>query len=135
MPAAGPPSGWSSEGLDPIRLVALGAVEERLAKYSLPADQASAKITALFDACKHVSAKSGGAKVTGTVKHLTLPAYGSQSAGYVVTLTAQGETVVDELVVVRRGTILMGIEDCAFTAPALGQFERLVRLALAKIPG
>jgi hypothetical protein len=113
----------------------LELVEERLATFSIPGDQAFAKITGLFDSCKRVDAKSGGAEVTGTVKHLALPGYGNQSAGYVVTLTSRGETVVDDLVVVHRGTILLGLEDGAFKAPALDQFERLVKLALAKIPG
>jgi hypothetical protein len=113
----------------------LPQVEEKLVIYSVPAQQAFAKIAGVIGSCKHVSGMSAGSKMTGTVVPLSLPSYGDQSTGFDVIFKYKGLTLDEYILVVRHGDIVLGLTDGALGPPGLSQFEHYAQLALAKLPG
>jgi hypothetical protein len=107
-------------------------VEERLATYS-NATTAYKKIVATLSACKHVSGTSGGVKGTGTVGQMSFPHYGTTSAAFAVSLLIQGTTLGADLLIVRKGNVVMGIEEVDIPPVDVSQFQGFVVKALAKI--
>jgi hypothetical protein len=113
----------------------LPAVGEKLATYGVPATKAFAKITQALDHCTSVEGTSNGTKVTGTVGQMSFPTYGNQSEAYSVDLTVEGATADEDVLVVRNGAIVMGIDEGDLGTPDLGQFEGFVSQALADLSG
>ena len=112
---------------------ALPQVAEKLATYTTAARQAFAAITGTLDRCKRLSGTSGGQKVTGTVGQMSLPGYGDQSAAFVASFTISGLTADEDVLIARKGSVLIGLSEGAVGSPDLTQFQRFVRLALARI--
>lgn len=110
-------------------------VSEKLATYSVKASTAFGKIVSALDTCKHVSGKANGAKATGTIGQMSFPRYGDQSAAFNVNLTVQGANLGEDVLIVKKGTIIMGILEGDIGSPNLGQFEGFVKKALAELPG
>jgi hypothetical protein len=107
-------------------------VEERLATYS-NATTAYKKIVATLSACKHVSGTSGGVKGTGTVGQMSFPHYGTTSAAFAVSLLIQGTTLGADLLIVRKGNVVMGIEEVDLPPVDVIQFQGFVVKALVKV--
>src|ERR1035437_4436167 len=107
-------------------------VTEKLSTYS-NATTAYKKIVATLSACKRVSGTSGGAKTTGTVGQMSFPHYGNASAAFSLSLVIQGTTVGDDLLIVRKGNVVMGIQEADIPPLDVSQFQGFVVKALAKV--
>jgi hypothetical protein len=107
-------------------------VSEKLATYS-NAKTAYKKIVATLNGCKHVSGTSGGTKATGTVGQMSFPHYGNASAAFSVSLVTQGTTIDDDLLIVRKGSVIMGIQEADLPPVDVSQFQGFVVKALAKV--
>jgi hypothetical protein len=111
----------------------LPQVEEKLATYATPASDAFAKVVATLDRCRTVAGNSDGHKVTGTVGQMSFPHYGEQSAAFLVSLTVEGVTADEDVLVVRKGTILVGMTEGAIGSPTLSQFQGFLSKALKRV--
>ena len=108
-------------------------VEEKLATFK-NATVAYGRIVADVGACKHFSGSLSGQKLTGgTVVRIAFPGYGSSSEAFAVRYTIVGTTVHEDLLVVLRNTIVMGISEGNYGAVNAVQLEGLVKLATAKL--
>jgi hypothetical protein len=112
---------------------ALPQVEEKLATYTTAAGKVFAMIIGTLDRCKHFSGSSGGHKVTGTVGQMSFPGYGVQSAAFVASFTISGLTADEDVLIVRKGDVLVGMSEGAISSPNVAQFQGFVRLALARV--
>jgi hypothetical protein len=112
----------------------LPELAEEIATYSKTSSAAFLAATASLTACPKFSGTTGGEKVKGTVGQMSFPSFGNQSEAFTVTLSIGGETAVQDLLIVRKGTYLIAIEDGDLFSPDTGQFEGFVKLALAKVP-
>jgi hypothetical protein len=92
-----------------------------------------AKVVATLNACKTLTGTSDGHKVTGTVGAMSFPRYGDESQAFAVSFTISGVTADEDVIVVRKGTILVGVYEGALGSPDLDQFQGFVRKALARI--
>jgi hypothetical protein len=110
----------------------LPAVDEKLATYT-NAKTAYAKVVASLAACKHFSGTSAGEKITGTMGQMSFPHYGDASEAFAVTLTVQGTTAYDDLLIVRKGIIVMGIDEGNVAPVNVSQFQGFVNKAVAKL--
>jgi len=107
-------------------------VSEKLATYS-NAKTAYKKIIAALSGCKHVSGTSGGIKATGTVGQMSFPHFGNASAAFSVSLVAQGTTISDDVLIVRKGNVIMGIAEADVPPVDVSQFQGFVVKALANV--
>lgn len=112
----------------------LPQVTEKLATYATAASKVFAKIVSTLNACKTVSGTSDGEKATGTVGAMSLPAYGDQSAAYNASVRIGDATADEDVLVARKGTVLVGMDYGALVTPDLAQFQSFIRKALARIP-
>lgn len=107
-------------------------VDEKLSTYS-NAKTAYTQIIAALNDCKHVSGTSGGAKTTGSVGQMSLPHYGNASAAFSISLVIQGTTIGDDLLIVREGNVVMGIQEADLPPVDVSQFQGFVVKALSKL--
>jgi hypothetical protein len=134
------PSGWSTDvqtgGSSPGCLAhlfePLPLVSEKLGTYS-NATTAFQSIVATLADCKRVSGVSGKLKVTGTIAKMKAPSYGDTSAAFAVKLDIQGTSIANDIVIVRKGKIVMGVEEANSGTVNVSQLQRLVIKALAKV--
>jgi hypothetical protein len=110
----------------------LPLVSEKLGTYS-SAKTAYAKIVATLADCKHVSGLSGSQKVTGTVKKLDIPSYGDASAAFAVKLDIQGTAIGNDIVIVRKGSVVMGVEEAGPPPVNVSELKGFVVKALKKL--
>jgi hypothetical protein len=110
----------------------LPLVSEKLGTYS-NVKTAYKKIVATLAGCKRVTGVSGSQKVTGTVGKLKTPHYGDASAAYAVKLVIQGTSIGNDIVIVRKGSVVMGMEEANPPPVNVSQLQRLVAKALVKI--
>jgi len=103
-------------------------LEEAVATYS-NATTAYKKIAATLTNCKSV--RGNGA--TGTVGQMSFPHYGTTSVAFSVSLVAQGTTIGEEFLIVRKGNVVMGMAEADFPPVDVSQFQGFVVEALAKV--
>jgi hypothetical protein len=65
---------------------------------------------------------------------MSFPRYGDQSAAFAATLTAEGLTYGEDVLVGRKGSILFGIAEDSLGSPDLSQFQSFVGAALKRVP-
>ena len=83
------------------------AVGEKLATFTNATASYNEAVANLVD-CKHFSGTSGGEKVTGgTVEQMSFPHYGNASDAFVVIFTISGMRFYQDLLYVRKGSIVM----------------------------
>jgi hypothetical protein len=111
----------------------LPEVVEQLATYT-NAKTAYTKAVASLVACKSFSGTLNGNKTTGMVAQMSFPHYGDTSAAFAVNFTVQGTTVYEDLLIVRKGTIVMGIDEGDLGSVTVSQFQGFVKKAVAKLP-
>jgi hypothetical protein len=110
----------------------LPVVNEKLSSFSNAAT-AYKKIVATLDGCRHVSGTSGGVKDTGTVGQMSFPHCGNTSQAFSESLVIQGTTVGVDLLIVRKGNVVMGIEEAGLPSVSVSQFQGFVVKALVKV--
>jgi hypothetical protein len=108
------------------------AVDEKLATYT-NAKTGYKKIIAKLAGCKHFSGTSGGQKITGTVGQMSFPHYGNASEAFAVNFTIQGTAFYEDLLIVRKGNIVMGIDEGNLAPVKVSQFQGFVKKAIKKI--
>ena len=107
-------------------------VTEKLSTYS-NITTAYKKIVSTLNGCKHVSGSSGGTKATGIVGPMSFPHYGNASAAFSVSLVTQGTTYGEDLLIVRKGSVIMGISEADLPPVDVSQFQGFVLKALASV--
>jgi hypothetical protein len=130
------PTGIKQTGSATVNFADNGSVPEvgeKLATYAVPASKVFAKIVATIDRCKTLTGTAGGYKMTGTVGQMSFPRYGDQSAAFAATLTAEELTYGEDVLVVRKGSILFGIAEDSLGSPDLSQFQSFVGAALKRV--
>jgi hypothetical protein len=108
-------------------------IEETLATFT-NATTAYKKIVATLNGCKHISGTKGGVKATGTVGQMSFPHYGNASAAFSVSLVTQGTTIGEDVLIVRKGNVVMEIVEADLPPVDVSQFQGFVVKALAKLP-
>jgi hypothetical protein len=109
------------------------ALNEKLATYT-NAKTGYKKIVANLAACKHFSGTSGGQKITGgTVGQMSFPSYGNASEAFAVNFTVQGTSFYEDLLIVRKGSIVMGIDEGDLAPVNVSQFQGFVKKAVVKL--
>ena len=111
----------------------LPLVSEKLGTYT-NAKTAYKKIVATLAGCKRVTGVSGSQKVTGTVAKLKVPSYGNASSAFAVKLDIQGTVIGNDIVIVRKGAVVLGVEEAGPPPVNEGQLQGLVAKALKKLP-
>ena len=96
-------------------------LEEAVATYS--------NATTTLTNCKSVRAN----EITGTVGQMSFLHYGNASAAFVLSATSQGTTVDVDFLIVRKGNVIMRIEEAAVSPVDVSQFQGFVVEALAKV--
>jgi hypothetical protein len=111
----------------------LPLISEKLGTYS-NATTAYKKIVSTLSDCTSVRGVSGSQKVTGTIGRLTMPSYGDASAAFAVKLTIQGTKIANDIVIVRKGGVVMGVEEAGPPPVNVSQLRGVVSKALKKLP-
>jgi hypothetical protein len=110
------------------------AVGERLATFTNATTSYNETVANLVD-CKHFSGTSGGEKVTGgTVEQMSFPHYGNASDAFVVIFTISGMRFYQDLLYVRKGSIVMAFFEGNLRSVNVSQFQGFVKKAVAKLP-
>ena len=108
-------------------------VSELLATYA-NATSAYASIVKSLAACKKVNAKIFGVVVKGSMKETNLPHFGNASQAFVASTSVMGTTFDEDLVIVRKGEVVVGLIEGGLPPVNAHQFEGIVAKALARVP-
>jgi hypothetical protein len=111
----------------------LPLVSEKLGTYSNTKAAYRAIVAALAD-CKRVTGVSGSQRVTGTIGKMKIPSYGDASAAFAVKLDIQGTAIGNDIVIVRKGSVVMGVEEAGPPPVNKSQLQGLVAKAIKKLP-
>jgi hypothetical protein len=106
-------------------------IEEALATFT-NATTAYKKIVATLNGCKHIIVTTGRRKGTYTVGQMSFPHYGNASSAFSVSIVAQGTTVGEDFLIVRKGNVVMGMIEADLQVD-VSQFQGFVVKALAKV--
>ena len=110
----------------------LPAVGEQLSTYT-NAQAAYTKIVAKLAACKRLNGKMNGDPAKGTFGQMSFPHYGNASEAFAARFTVGGVTLGEVLVIVRKGSIVMGIYESDFAPVDVSQFQGFVVKAVKKV--
>jgi hypothetical protein len=92
---------------------ALGAfplLTEVLASYT-NVEAAFNTLTSGLSSCTHVSGTRDGSSFSGTISKMSFGTYGDRSAAYHVSANLQGKSLVADILVVRKGNVLLELEE------------------------
>jgi hypothetical protein len=93
---------------------------------------ARGRIVTGLNGCKHFTGSAGSAVVHGAVGRLSLPRIGVQSAAFAVSITINGITSSEDVVVAHDGSVVMDLS-LADVSVSSSEFTMIARSALAKI--
>jgi hypothetical protein len=108
-------------------------VSEMLATYS-NVDAAYAQIVSTLARCKHVSGKIFGTTVSGSLKEKSFDHFGNESEAFGANTTILGTNFDEDLLIVRKGSVVMGIVEGGLPPLSTHQFQGFVAKALARVP-
>ena len=108
-------------------------VSELLATYA-KVSSAYASIVKSLAACKKINAKIFGVAVKGSMKETNLPHFGNASQAFVASTQVMGTTFTEDLVIVRKGEVVVGLIEGGLPPVNAHQFEGIVSKALARVP-
>jgi hypothetical protein len=91
-------------------------------------------MTSTLDGCRDVSFTSEGTKITGSIGQMSFAKLGDRSEAWQMVLSAQGQTVGIDLVLVQRNRELELLLYGELGSPDVGQFTALASKAVAKLP-
>jgi hypothetical protein len=111
----------------------LPTVEEKLATYSQSATSAFDKVVSALNACRSFTGESDGQKVTGKIGQMSFPSYGNQSEAFAITFADAGQTLHQDALISRSGSIIMGLSEGDTGTVNLAQFEGFAKLALERL--
>jgi hypothetical protein len=107
-------------------------LSEMLATFSNPVT-AYLKIVAQLTGCKHLKGEALGVAVSGTMNHKTLTHYGNASDAFSATTSVLGQNVDVDMIIVRKGDVVVSVAEGAIPQVNLHQFQGFVVKALAKV--
>jgi len=108
-------------------------VSEMLATYTNPS-VAYQRIVGALANCKHVNASVLGQTVTGTMKEKSLAHFANASQAFTASTSILGTTFDEDLIVVRKDNVVMGLIEGGLPPVNTHQFEGIVTRALARVP-
>jgi hypothetical protein len=108
-------------------------VSERLATYSGLGRVAFTKIVAKLNACRYFSGLADGEEYSESVGQMAFSHYGNQSAAFTSDLNVEGTTLGEDIIIVRKKSVLIGLSESAFGSPDIRQFRGFVGEAFAKV--
>jgi len=131
---------FKRKGLQPTRYAKVGYEDrttlqvfvEALATYAKTND-AYMNIIATISGCKRVDALTGGKATSIVARRMPFTHYGNASTAFSLRLEVQGLSFRDDMLVVRKGGVIMGIEEGGFPQVDSHQFEGLIAKALARL--
>jgi len=101
---------------------------------SAAASSTFAAMTSTLDRCTDVSFTSEGTKITGSIGQMSFAKLGDRSEAWQMVLSAQGQTVGIDLVLVQRNRELELLLYGELGSPDVGEFTALASKAVAKLP-
>jgi hypothetical protein len=110
----------------------LPSIDEKLATYS-NATSAYKKIVTTITNCNSFNGKYQGSKMVGTVGQMSFGTYGTSSAAFAVDFTVAGAAVYEDSLIVRKGNVVMSIDEGNLSPVNIKQFQGFVVNALAKV--
>jgi hypothetical protein len=105
---------------------------ETMTTYS-SATAAYKKIAASIASCRSVAGVLKGYPVTGTVRQLRMPHYGTASVVYAITLSGKHITIKSDYAIVLKGGVILAVLEGSYPAVSLGQFRNFVVRAVARV--
>lgn len=110
----------------------LPQIVERVATYR-DAAAAYRGIVARLTACTHVTGEIDGTRLTGTLTPIAGSQDGTTRATFAATFAATGAQLADDVAIVRRGRIIMGIDEGGYAPIDVNQFQTTVSVAARKL--
>jgi hypothetical protein len=107
-------------------------VSELLATYS-NASSAYTSIVKSLAECKKVNAKIFGVTVKGSMKETVLPHAGNASQAFVANTSVMGTTFNEDLIIVRKGNVVVGLIEGGLPPVNTHQFEGIIAKALVRV--
>jgi hypothetical protein len=108
-------------------------VSEMLATYS-NADAAYLEIVSTLVRCKHIGGKIFGQAVSGSLKQKSFPHFGNESQTFAATTSILGTNFDEDVTIVRKGNVVMGIIEGGLPPVSAHQFQGFIVKALARVP-
>jgi hypothetical protein len=113
-------------GSFPVLIQELGQYQDSRAAFD--------SIKSTLDACHNFTETSDTTTVSGSLGAMSFPQIGDGSAAYTATLSAQGVTVSQSFVLVRKGQILTIVALGDYGSVDTTQLQQFVNQAVAKLP-
>jgi hypothetical protein len=105
---------------------------EMLGTYSNVTSAYSRIVTALV-ACKHVHGQVFGTPVNGSMKEMNFKHFGNASEAFFATTSVMGATFDEDLVIVRKGNVVVGLVEGGLPPVSTHQLQGFISQALAKV--
>ena len=96
--------------------------------------QAFAKITSTLNACHNFTETAATSSVSGTLGAMSFPPVGDQSAAYTANLSAEGLSLVQGFVVVRKGPYVTAVALGDIGSLDTSSLQQFVTQAVGKLP-
>jgi len=109
------------------------ALQEALATYRSSAVSAFHAVKTALDKCTSFDSTANGETVHETQGAMSFPAVGDQSAAYEASFTIQGIAASFDIVIARRGSVLVAVAEGDVGSVDVDQFQGFVNQALAKV--
>ena len=108
-------------------------LEEELATYS-SADQGFAQIKSSLDACHNFNLQStSGQSVPANMGAMSYPITGDESVAYTVTATVSGIGLVEDIVIAKKGDVIVAIDLGDVGSVDTSQLQQFVSSAMNKV--
>jgi hypothetical protein len=91
------------------------------------------KIAASIAGCRNVSGELKGYPVTGTVRPMRMPRFGSASVVYSITLSGKHITVRSDYAIVRKGGVILALLEGNYPSVSLSQFHGFLTKAVTRV--
>ena len=126
------PTVQASAGFNVGALKGFPLLTEVLASYK-NVDAAFNALTSGLSGCTHISGTRDGNPVSGTLSKMSFGTYGDQSAAYHVSVNLQGSSLVADILVVRKGNVLLELEEGNSGSISASGFESFSKSAVKRL--
>jgi len=106
--------------------------DETISTYS-SASTAYKRIAVSIASCPKTNGVLDGYPVTATLSRLSAPHYANASVAYSINIKGKTKTVMADYLIVRKGSVILGILEGAYPTVSLAQFRGLAAQAVAKV--
>ncbi|MDA8295581.1 MAG: hypothetical protein M0004_03150 [Actinomycetota bacterium] len=109
------------------------ALTEKLATYADGPVAAFAKVRVELGRCRHFAGSVDHQAVTGTLRPMRLARLGTHSAAYVVALSVRSITLHEDVLIVDKAPVVLGLAEASTTPISRAQFLHLARFAAERV--